>query len=314
MRLFRLWRSAGSLCLSVLLLGGTVMASPSAGTHGYSASGAQGAAASGGGTSGAGTAHSANPTSTAAGSQLPLGRSVAATVYAAHQSGAGGPVLAAAIRSVLANENANARGLSVAQAVYTRLSANAMSGNGPFADVPAQAPWALAAVNALQQAGVVQGTSSTTFSPNQPVTLAELATMLARLQAGSASQTTSVPAGTPSWAEQAMAWAESNAVLAGEENLGSPGAPLTRAQAVLMLINASGLAPEASLLSHATIALTGTPPPWAHGALALAIQLGLLRGSNGQLLANQPLTRAQMAVLLARLAVLESVAASAAGS
>jgi hypothetical protein len=70
------------------------------------------------------------------------------------------------------------------------------------------------------------------------------------------------------------------------------------------------LAAQASALASAPIDLSGTPLDWAHGALALAIQLGILRGSGGRLLADQPLTRAQMAVLLARVAVLEADATS----
>lgn len=81
-----------------------------------------------------------------------------------------------------------------------------------------------------------------------------------------------------------------------------------------MLINAAGLAQQAAGQSGAAIDPKGRPPAWAHGALALAIQLGLLQGSNGQLLANESLTRAQMAVLLARLAVLEAAAGSSTAS
>lgn len=241
-----------------------------------------------------------------------FGLHVAAAIGAAQSSGASGTALAQAIHEVLLNEHSNAKGLSVAMAVYAN---DQRSGSTTtFADVKTEAPWATAAISALEKAGVVQGTSATTFSPNADVTVAELATMLARLQAETSSNTSAAPSGTPTWALQAMAWAENNGVMANVQNLGKPDAPLTRAQAVLMLINAAGLSQSAALDANAPINLEGNVPAWAHGAIALAIQMGLLQGSDGQVLANSTLTRAQMAVLLARLAVLEAESSTSSNS
>ena len=284
---------AGALTLA--LMGGTALAAPPAWAQGSRGGQAAGSPAS--------------ASSTAATPEASFGSQVSAAVHAALLAGSSGTAVGEAVHEVLLAEHANAKGLSVAEAVYGRLDAGTGTpGASPFADLTVQAPWAEAAVDALQKGGVVNGTSSTTFAPGQSVTLAELATMLARLQAGAGTPGTAVPAGTPVWAQDAMAWANGHGVLAGEVGLGTPNAPLTRAQAVLMLINAAGLAQQATVQSGAPIDLQGTPPPWAHGALALAIQLGLLQGSGGQLDADQPLTRAQMAVLLARLAVLEAAA------
>lgn len=303
-------RAMGAICAAVLavaLAGGTALAAPPAWAHG-------GASASGSGSAGAsGSASTGASGSGSAPAGVAFGSKVSAAVRAALAQGASGTALANAVHQLLLTEHADARGLSVAEAVYARQTAGAQAAS-PFKDLTAQAPWAAAAVAALQQAGVVHGTSSTTFSPAQPVTFAQLVTMLARLQAGSGAAGTATPAGTPSWAQSAMAWAQASGALAGEQGLSNPNAALTRAQAVLMLINAAGLAQQAAGQSGAAIDLRGTPPAWAHGALALAIQLGLLQGSNGQLLANESLTRAQMAVLLARLAVLEAAAGSSTAS
>ena len=242
-----------------------------------------------------------------------FGIHVAEAIADAQASGSSGTVVAQAIHQVLLNEHSNAKGLSVAMAVY----ANDQSSGSPtttFLDVKTEAPWATAAVSALEKAGVVQGTSTTTFSPNADVTVAELATMLARLQAESPSNTSSAPSGTPAWALKAMAWAETSGVMTNVQNLGQPDAPLTRAQAVLMLINAAGLSQSAAMDANASINLEGNVPAWAHGAIALAIQMGLLQGSDGQVLANSTLTRAQMAVLLARLAVLEAASSTSSSS
>lgn len=234
-----------------------------------------------------------------------FGIRVKAAIQTALSSGSTGAALANAVHAVLATEHSNARGLQVAMAVY----ANDTTGTPPttsFTDLPKQAPWALAAVAALHHAGVIDGTSANTFSPSANVTVDELATMLARLQAVGSKFTSGAPAGTPNWALPAMNWAASAGVMANEQALGGPSSALTRAQAIVMLLNAAGLAQSAAMDANVPITLQGNVPAWAHGALALAIQLGLLQGSNGQLLAESPLTRAQMAVILARLAVLQA--------
>lgn len=236
---------------------------------------------------------------------------VAQAVYCSHQTGMTGTALANAVHTVFVNEGMNTHGIQVWESVYTKLTSGTTGSTGganPFSDMTA-APWATAAVNALQQAQVVDGTGNGQFSPNKPVTVAELATMLYRLQAGTAGSNVTVPTGTPTWAKDAMAWAQSNGVdlFQGIKGLGAPNSAATRSEAVLMLLNSAGLGPTASTQSGATINLGGTVPTWAHGGIALAIQLGLLKGSDGQVLANSPLTRAQMAVLLTRLATLESL-------
>lgn len=295
---------AAALALT-LLAGGTAMAAAPAGVPANGAAQGAGQAHAGGAAGNGSGGQSQGQASAGAG----FGQSVSAAVYAARQGGQSGTVLAAAIHQIQLAEHPNAKGLAVALAVYQQTYAPGQ-GASTFTDVTLNAPWAQAAVDALQQAGVVNGTSSTTFSPNAPVTLAELATMLGRLQAGNATSTSNAPAGTPAWAQNGLAWALQTGVLDGEQGLGTPNAPLTRAQAVLMLVDASGLGSYATAEAGAPIDLQGTPPAWAHGGLALAVQLGLVQGSNGQLLADQPLTRAQMAVLLARLAVLEAEASN----
>lgn len=262
--------------------------------------------------------HAASTSTKSSQSDHGVGRQISAVIQSALSGGTTGTALANAVHEVIATEQHNAKGLTVAMAVYQQLTSQAgtagsqTSGTSSagFSDL-SQTPWARAAVDALHQAGVINGTAPGTFSPNQPVTLAELATMLAHLQAGSATSTSNVPAATPTWARNALAWALTSGVLSGIQGLGTPDAPLTRAQAVRMLINAAGLGHLASTLTATSITLSGQVPSWARGALSLAIQLGLVQGSGGKLLADQPLTRAQVAVLLARLSILEAETASA---
>ncbi len=252
------------------------------------------------------------------GSGSAFGQSVAAAVQAALSSGQTGPALANAVHLVIQTFQPNAKGIAVAEAVYQSVYTSTSGGQTPptqFKDMGG-AGWAAPYVDALTQSGVVQGTSKTTFSPNANVTGAELLTMLDRMQnwskVGSAAQTGSTAnsqllAKAPAFALQAIKAALSRGTLQGVGGLANPNAPLTRAQAIMLMINSLGLNQTAQSEATASIPLAGPVPSWAHGAIALAIQLGLVAGSNGQILADQTLTRAQMAALLARLAILEAL-------
>jgi hypothetical protein len=292
-----------SLCLLVPSFGGVAAAAgPSASgqvtSHGHS------------------VAHpGGKPSQTGQGSAF--GQSVSQAVYAALSSGETGTALANAVHLVIGTFKPNAKGISVAEAVYQSVY-GASSGSETismnFTDMGG-AGWAAPSVNALYQSGVVKGTTSTTFSPSENVTGAQLLTMLSRMQnwqtaSGSGTQTTDAQflARAPAFALQAIRTAISNGFLQGIGGLTNPSAPLTRAQAVSMLINSLGLYQLAQSQSGATLSLSGPVPSWASGAIALAIQLGLVQGSDGQILANQTLTRGQMAVLLARVAMLEALA------
>lgn len=253
------------------------------------------------------------------GSASAFGQSVSQAVYAALSAGETGTALANAVHVVISTYKPNAKGISVAEAVYASVYGASGGGKGisvPFQDM-AGAAWAAPTVDALSQAGVVRGTSKTTFSPNAKVTGAELLTMLDRLQNWQGATTTSQSGAgasttllsrAPAFALQAIRLALADGIVQGVGGLTNPNAPLTRAQAVTLLINSLGLHQAAQTASTASLGLSGPVPRWASGAIALAIQLGIMQGSNGQILADQPLTRAQMAVLLARLATLEALA------
>ncbi len=253
-----------------------------------------------------------------------FGQAVSQAVYAALSAGERGTTLANAVHIVIGTYKPNAKGISVAEAVYQAVygaSTGSQDISVPFKDM-GDAAWASPSVNALTQAGVVRGTSQTTFSPNAMVTGAQLLTMLDRLQnwqgSGGTSESTvedtSLLTQAPAFALQAIRLAISHGLVQGIGGLSNPNRPLTRAQAITLLINSLGLQQAAQSDSTTSLGLSGPVPSWADGAMALAIQLGLVQGSNGQILAGQTLTRAQMAVLLARVAMLETVAVqSAAG-
>ncbi|MDA8345922.1 MAG: S-layer homology domain-containing protein [Thermaerobacter sp.] len=281
------------------------------GTSGARASASHGSQAKG---------HGLGLTGTQSGSGSAFGQSVEEAVYTALSSGQRGTALANAVHLVIATFKPNAKGIAVAEAVYQSVYGATNGGqtiSPSFKDMGG-ASWAVPYVDALSNAGVVRGTTKTTFSPNADVTGAELLTMLARMQNWqAAAQTSQQPpanaqflAKAPAFALQAIRAALSQGVLHGISGLSTPNMPLTRAQAVALLINSLGLNQAAQSDSTASIPLSGPVPTWARGAIALAVELGLVEGSDGQVLADQTLTRAQMAALLARVATLEALALS----
>lgn len=262
----------------------------------------------------------------------PPGRTISQAVYQALSAGETGTALANAVHLVIQSLMPNAKGLTVAEAVYQNVTSQVYGqggGSSPFTDM-STASWANAYVSSLYAAGVVNGTGPDTFSPNQAVTSAQVLTMIGRLLAlspaasqGAPRQVRAAPpsaaearflAAAPPYAQAAIQAAIQDGTLNGVQGLTNPNAAVTRAQAVALIINALGIGQVASTQANAPINLTGTVPNWAHGALALAIQLGLLRGAGGELLANQVLTRAQMAALLTRMAELETISVGSQGS
>lgn len=107
----------------------------------------------------------------------------------------------------------------------------------PFADVDPEAYYA-DAVGWAQLFGITTGTSATTFSPNQVVTRAQMATFLHRF-AGTPEPTTNhgfsdVPAG--SYFDEAVSWLKESGITTGtSDTTFSPSDPVTRAQMAAFL-------------------------------------------------------------------------------
>jgi len=81
-----------------------------------------------------------------------------------------------------------------------------------------------------------------------------------------------------------------------------PNSPAKRLEVIVMLLEAAGLGPEAGEYLQAPIFFKDAKsvPSWAWGYVALAAELGVVRGSGGKLRANQRVTRAEVAALLNR--------------
>ena len=118
----------------------------------------------------------------------------------------------------------------------------------PFTDVP-ESRWSYPYIQQLYDAGVVSGTSATTFDPEGEITREQLAVILynytKQFAPGSLTATGSL-AGFPdaasvsSWARTEMAWAVGNGLISGIESYGvtylTPQGSATRAQASAIIM------------------------------------------------------------------------------
>ena len=175
--------------------------------------------------------------------------------------------------------------------------------NSPFTDVKTS-DWFYAAVMDVYQRGVMSGTSSTTFSPYENATRAQLATILWRM-AGSpeprkAAPFTDVPAGA--YYEKAVTWCSEQGIVSGYGGgLFGPNDPVTREQAAVFLFN---FANYKKFDTSARAVLSGYTDAdkisaWALDAVKWANAEGILNGSGDNTLSPQGLaTRAQLAAMI----------------
>ena len=128
----------------------------------------------------------------------------------------------------------------VAAILFRLLSENAKTRfyaqSNDFVDVPSDS-WYNEAISTLVQAGVLGGYGDGTFRPDQPVTRAELAAILVRVQGGSASAGNTTFTDTDGhWAEGYISSAVSSGLVFGyDDGSFKPNRSITRAEAVTMM-------------------------------------------------------------------------------
>ncbi len=167
--------------------------------------------------------------------------------------------------------------------------------------------WAKTHIQTVYEKGLLLGVDKDTFMPDASMTRAMLVTVLHRMAGKPAvPQTTDFDdVSADSWYSKATAWAQDEGIVKGV----APGqfgaeATVTREQLVLMLLRyarAMGYDTEAraDLTAFADVKQLGTD---AHEAFAWAVAMGIVKGTDKQMLAPaQPTTRAQIAAVLARM-------------
>lgn len=147
--------------------------------------------------------------------------------------------------------------------------------------------------------GVTAGTSATTFSPNAPVTRAQMVTFLWRAY-GSPKATGSNPfadVSADAWYYDAVLWAVANGVTVGTSaTTFSPDAPVTRAQAMTFQWRAAG-SPVVAGDSFDDVAADA----YYAGAVTWAVANGITNGTGGNKFSPEvTVTRAQAVTFLWR--------------
>ena len=169
-------------------------------------------------------------------------------------------------------------------AVY-ELTAGETASELPFTDVT-ENNWFYDEVAYVYEEGLMQGTSATTFAPNDTLTRVMVWTILARMDGETI-------AGS-SWAQDARDWAMTNEVSDGTNSAGS----ITREQLATMLWRYAGEpVGEGSLESFADGASVSR---WAQQGMSWAVGEGLIQGDETGLNPDGSATRAQAAAILMR--------------
>lgn len=162
---------------------------------------------------------------------------------------------------------------------------------GSFKDVP-QNSWFASAVQYVTSNSLMNGTSTTAFSPSATMSRGMLMTVLARY-AGESTE------GGTVWYEKGMNWAKNKGVSDGS----APNRNITREQLAAMLYRYAGEPDGAADLSAYTDA--GSVSAYAEKAVQWCVKNGILTGKTSSTLAPKATaTRAECAVMLQRFAAL----------
>lgn len=162
---------------------------------------------------------------------------------------------------------------------------------GSFKDVP-QNSWYAGAVQYVTSNSLMNGTSTTAFSPSATMSRGMLMTVLARY-AGESTE------GGTVWYEKGMNWAKNKGISDGS----APNRNITREQLAAMLYRYAGEPDGAADLSAYTDA--GSVSAYAEKAVQWCVKNGILTGKTSSTLAPKATaTRAECAAMLQRFASL----------
>lgn len=173
-----------------------------------------------------------------------------------------------------------------------------------FADVP-QTGWFADAVKYVSENKLMNGTSTTAFSPNENMSRAMLVTVLYRMSGETAEADSSFgDVSSSAYYAAAVNWASSKGIVNGTgADAFSPNASITREQLAAMLYRYAGEPSVSADLSAYTDAVSISP--YAEKAVEWCVAKGILSGKSATRLAPQDTaTRAECAAMLQRFAAL----------
>lgn len=188
-----------------------------------------------------------------------------------------------------------------------RITVSPKASSSYFTDLSYGYSWCASSVDFLYENGVVNGTGGGLYSPNRAISRGSFLAMVDRalnLPRTSQRSFSDVPAN--SYYADAIQAAYALGIVDGYgDGTFRPDAPVTRAAAMTMLYRAMN-AVGWSVGSENTALLASYPdggsvPAYARGPMSAMLQSGIINGtSSGTLAPNRTMTRAEMAVVLAR--------------
>ena len=173
-----------------------------------------------------------------------------------------------------------------------------------FGDVP-QTSWFADAVRYVTGKSLMNGTSTTAFSPNENMSRAMLVTVLYRMSGETAEAGSSFgDVSSSAYYAAAVNWASSKGIVNGtDRGMFSPDLSITREQLAAMLYRYAAEPSVSADLSAYTDAVSISP--YAEKAVEWCVAKGILSGKSATRLAPQDTaTRAECAAMLQRFAVL----------
>ncbi|WP_199616630.1 S-layer homology domain-containing protein [Paenibacillus alkalitolerans] len=198
---------------------------------------------------------------------------------------------------------------SAATAVWTKQEGTVAVAqrNASFKDLSAH--WAKDAVEVLAAKNIVNGFEDGTYRPDTQVTRAQFVKLLAGifgLQAvSSGNEGHFADVGRNHWAFGVVEAAAKAGWVQGDGGSFHPDAPVTREQMSAMIVRAMGAKAPVLQLEETEGLLkfkdAATISGWAKANVAAVVKLGLLKGSDGQVMPLKTTTRAEAATVVYRL-------------
>lgn len=173
--------------------------------------------------------------------------------------------------------------------------------NKQFTDISDKSDETQKAVNSLAKAGIIDGTSETEFSPDKPITRAEIAALLLRMTAKTEADSNGGFADvTPDkWYYNTAGTSKKYGIVSGfDDNTFRGDEAITGVQ--LVSLTARTLSAEKNI-SAQTQSKYSNIPEWAQSDIALAEQEGLVSVQSEINDIDAPMTRGEAAVILYRL-------------
>lgn len=156
--------------------------------------------------------------------------------------------------------------------------------------------WYIDALAEAVEAGIISGYGDGRLDPDGPVTRGQACCMIARAEGAEFEHPYSDVVASPYYYD-AVAWAKGAGVVSSAAEEFRPDDPCTRAELCAMLYNLSG-SPEAE--EPDGVSDWEDVPEWARGAVAWAVESGVMSGSGGVIRADDACTRAEAAVIVMR--------------